>query len=224
VRPPLAVVVPALDAAPALERLLPTFGGLSVVVADGGSRDNTREVALAHGATLVDAPRGRGTQLRAGAEAAPRGAGWLLFLHADTLPGPGWFEAVAAATRGDPDLAHHFRFALDDDSPQARRLERAVAWRCRRLGLPYGDQGLLISRALHDRLGGFAPVPLMEDVDFVARIGRARLRELPACAVTSAERWRREGWNRRSARNLLVLGLWLAGVSPSALARLYARP
>ncbi len=219
----LSVVIPTLDVARALPKL---FGRLSetgaeLIAADGGSRDATREIARRHGARVVEAPRGRGTQLAAGAAAA--GGDWLLFLHADTLPEPGWFDAVAAATGGDPGLAHHFRFALDDASPQARGLERAVAWRCRRLGLPYGDQGLLISRALHDRLGGFAPIPLMEDVDFVARIGRARLRELPVRAVTSAERWRRDGWNRRSARNLAILGLWLAGVSPSVLARLYAR-
>lgn len=218
---PLSVVIPALDAAPALARLLPTLAGAEVVVADGGSRDGTRELARAHGARVVEAPRGRGTQLATGARAAS--GDWLLFLHADTLPEPGWRAAVAAAMRGDRGLAHHFRFALDDASAEARRLERAVAWRCRWLGLPYGDQGLLISRELHHRLGGFAPIPLMEDVDLVARIGRARLRELPVRAVTSAERWRREGWRRRSAKNLAILGLWLAGVSPSLLARLYAR-
>ena len=83
----------------------------------------------------------------------------------------------------------------------ARRLERLVAWRCRVLALPYGDQGLLISRALYEAVGGFRPLPLMEDVDLVRRLGRSRLPPLPVPAVTSAERWRREGWRRRSARN-----------------------
>ncbi len=219
----LSVVVPTLDVAGALPKLLRRLSGsgTELIAADGGSRDATREAARGNGARVVEGPRGRGTQLAAGAAAA--GGDWLLFLHADTLPYPGWRETVAAAMGGDPSLAHHFRFALDDTSPEARRLERAVAWRCRWLGLPYGDQGLLISRALYDRLGGYAPIPLMEDVDLVARIGRARLRELPVHAVTSAERWRRDGWNRRSARNLGILALWLAGVSPSFLARLYAR-
>ena len=219
--PAVSVVIPTLDAAPLLPGTLASLGligpgGIEVIVADGRSLDATRDVARAHGAQVVEAPRGRGRQLAAGARAAS--GEWLLFLHADTALEAGWREALPLA---DPGLAFHFTFALDDPSPAARRLERRVAWRCRWLGLPYGDQGLLISRALHDRLGGFTPVRLMEDVDFVARIGRARLRTLPARAVTSAARWRQGGWRRRSARNLAILALWLAGVPAAALARLY---
>ena len=89
--------------------------------------------------------------------------------------------------------------------PRARRLERLVAWRCRALGLPYGDQGLLLPRALLAAVGGMRPLPLMEDVDLVRRLGRRRLVALDAAAVTSAARWEREGWCRRSARNLACL-------------------
>ena len=116
----------------------------------------------------------------------------------------------------------HFAFALDDASPEARRLERLVAWRCRALALPYGDQGLLLSRALYEAVGGFRPLPLMEDVDLVRRLGRRRLVALPVPAVTSAGRWRREGWRRRSARNLACLSLWFMGVPPRLIARLYS--
>jgi hypothetical protein len=122
---------------------------------------------------------------------------------------------------GGTGRAAYFAFALDDPSPEARRLERLVAWRCRALALPYGDQGLLVSRALYDAAGGFRPLPLMEDVDFVRRLGRRRLAALPPAAVTSAERWRREGWRRRSARNLACLSLWFLGVPPGAIKRLY---
>jgi hypothetical protein len=87
--------------------------------------------------------------------------------------------------------------------------------------LPYGDQGLLISRSLYERLGGFRPLPLMEDVDLVRRIGGSRLERLAVAAVTSAERWRRDGWLRRSARNLLCLALYRFGMRPERLARLY---
>ncbi len=120
--------------------------------------------------------------------------------------------------------AGYGRFALDDPSPQARRLERRVAWRCRVLGLPYGDQGLLLSRAFYDSLGGFRPdLPLIEDVDLVRRIGRRRLAALEATAVTSAARWRAAGWRRRSARNLCCLALWFAGVPARRIAGLYGR-
>ncbi len=212
----ISAVIPVLNAAPLLPPLLGQLGALGeVILADGGSTDGVAELT---GPRLITAPRGRGSQLAAGAAAA-RGQ-WLLFLHADTRLEEGWEAAVGAAL-ARPEVAHHFRFALDDASPQARRLEAAVAWRCRWLALPYGDQGLLIARALYDAVGGYAPIPLMEDVDLVRRLGRARLAALPARAVTSATRWRRDGWWRRSARNLTTLSLYFAGVPPERLARFY---
>jgi rSAM/selenodomain-associated transferase 2 len=189
-----------------------------VLVADGGSTDGTVDLAHTAGARVVAAPRGRGAQLAAGAAAAS--GDWLLFLHADTRLGPGWAPAVRDAM-ATPGLARYFAFVLDDASPAARRLERQVAWRCRVLALPYGDQGLLISRALYDAVGGFRPLPLMEDVDLVRRLGRHRLALLPVAAVTSAERWRQEGWRRRSARNLLCLSLWFLGVPPRLIRKVY---
>ena len=114
-----------------------------------------------------------------------------------------------------------FRFALDDPDPRARRIERLARWRGRVLGVPYGDQGLLISRAFYDVLGGYRPLPLMEDVDMVRRIGRRRLVELDAAAVTSAARYRAGGWWLRPVRNLSILGLYFLGAPPALLKRLY---
>lgn len=217
----LSVVIPALDAAALLPATLAALGAApaEVIVVDGGSRDATAAIAGAAGAAVIQAPRGRGLQLAAGVAAA-RGP-WLLLLHADTRLAAGWAGEVAAAM-ADPARAAYFRFALDDASPPARRLEAAVAWRSRRLGLPYGDQGLLIHRRLLEAAGGIPPLPLMEDVALVRRLGRRRLRALATAAVTSAERWRREGWLRRSARNLLCLSLWFLGLPPRLIARLYA--
>lgn len=115
-----------------------------------------------------------------------------------------------------------FRFSLDEASPPARRLERLVAWRSRFFGLPYGDQGLLISRRFYERLGGFRAMPLMEDVDLVRRIGRRHLVLLDARAITSAARYRRDGWLLRSLRNLLCLTLYFLGLPPRLLLRFYA--
>jgi hypothetical protein len=97
-----------------------------------------------------------------------------------------------------------------------------VALRVRLLGLPYGDQGLLVSRRLYDEAGGYRALPLMEDVDLVRRIGGGRIEPLAVDATTSAERWRRGGWLRRSGRNLLCLALYRLGMSPERVARLYA--
>lgn len=216
----LSVVIPTLDAAATLPACLAAVAGADeIVVADGGSTDGTGKLADAAGATLIEAPRGRGSQLRAGASAA--GGDWLLFLHADTILGPAWREAVASHARAAPGKAAVFRLRLADPAWQARLVERAVAARVALLGLPYGDQGLLVPRRLYDEVGGYRPLPLMEDVDLVRRFGRRRLRVLGEHAETSAERWRRDGWGRRSARNLGLLLLYRLGASPERLARLY---
>ncbi len=216
----LSVVIPTLNAAGHLPACLERMRAADeVIVADGGSSDATAAVAEAAGARLLAAPRGRGTQLRAGAEAA-RGD-WLLFLHADTLPGRRWPEAVNAHIAGS-DTAACFRFRLADPAWQARWVERAVAARMALFGLPYGDQGLLIPRPLYDRVGGYRPLPLMEDVDLVRRIGRRRLALLEEEAWTGAERWRRDGWLKRPARNLFCLGLYALGLPPERIARFYA--
>ena len=211
----LSVVIPTLNAATLLRDTLASVAAADeVVVADGGSSDGTKALAVELGARVVTAPRGRGAQLAAGVAAA-RGE-WLLLLHADTRLEPGWRRAMVA-----PDFAGYFRFALDSNDPRARRLERLVARRCRVLALPYGDQGLLIHRDLLRAVGGISPLPLMEDVDLVRRLGRRRLVALDIAAVTSAAKWQRQGWYRRSLRNLACLTLYFAGVPPRLIARLY---
>jgi rSAM/selenodomain-associated transferase 2 len=190
-----------------------------IIVVDGGSRDETLQIARNAGARVVTAPRGRGTQLRAGAEAAT--GSWLLFIHADTRLEPGWRDCVARHMAERPGTAGCFALRLNHRAWQARLIERAVAARVRLFSLPYGDQGLLVPRQLYDSIGGFRAFPLMEDVDLVSRIGRRRLAVMDAAALTSAEKWQRDGWLRRSARNLTCLVLYRLGVSPERIARLY---
>jgi rSAM/selenodomain-associated transferase 2 len=224
----LSVVVPALDAAAVLPATLAALeegrkSGLlgEVIVVDGGSRDSTATLAEAAGARVVAAPRGRGAQLAAGGAAATRD--WLFFLHADTLLAPGWSAAAAAfiAEPQNQNRAAYLRFRLDDRTVAARRIEALVAWRCRRLALPYGDQGLLIAAPLYRAIGGFRALPLMEDVDLVRRLGRQRLVALPADAITSAARYRREGYVSRPLRNLGCLTLYFLGLPPRLILRLY---
>jgi len=122
---------------------------------------------------------------------------------------------------GRPLAAAAFRFALDDAGARPRVLERLVALRCAVLRLPYGDQGLLIPKRLYDDVGGYRPLALMEDVDLVQRLGRRRTIMLRSHAVTSAERFRREGYARRSARNLLCLALHTLRVPAHVISRIY---
>lgn len=231
----LFTILPALNAAASLGAVFESLAeaertglGGGWVLSDGGSSDATVEVARRAGAQIVTGARGRGSQLAAGAEAAAcltQPSDWYLFLHADTQLAPGWTSVVRRfmAEHQDRDRAGYFRFALDDADPKARRLERAVAWRCRVFALPYGDQGLLMSRRFYEALGGFKPWPLFEDVDLIRRIGRRRLKPLNVRAITSAERFLAEGYGRRSARNLTLLARYYLGADPQTLAQAYRK-
>ena len=216
--------MPTVDAAHRVARALAAVNRPPMVVerlvVDGGSRDETLPIAEAAGAKIVKSPKGRGIQLAAGAAEAT--GDWFLFLHADTVLDPGWEdEACRFIANAGPTGAAVFRFALDDRSAAAARLEAMVAWRCRALALPYGDQGLLISRQLYEALGGYKPIPLYEDVDIIRRVGRNRLTPLETRAVTSAARYRQSGYFRRPVRNLTCLALYRLGIPPHMLARIY---
>ncbi|MBI2741519.1 MAG: TIGR04283 family arsenosugar biosynthesis glycosyltransferase [Rhodospirillales bacterium] len=218
------VVIPALNAARSLARTLDSLRGeydlkLSITVCDGGSRDDTASVARQAGTTVVETEAGRGRQLAAGAMVGS--ALWLLFVHADTRLSAGWAAAARRLMAHPTRKAGYFRLRFDSADPRARRIERLAAWRCRTFALPYGDQGLLIERAFYQQLGGFRALPLMEDVDFVRRIGRRNLLPLDAEAVTSAARYERDGWLARPMRNLGCLALYLAGLPPTVIRRLY---
>lgn len=224
----ISIVIPTLNAADDLRRSLPPLAVLGVidlirevVLADGGSTDGTVAISEASGARMVASAPARGPQLAAGAEAA-RGD-WILFLHADTILSPGWDNAVRhfIGEPGNIRRAACFQLAFDDSRLGARRIAWLANLRSRVLGLPYGDQGLLISRDFYRALGGFRPLPLMEDVDLARRIGWRRLAVLKPVATTSAARYRRDGFWLRPARNLLCLAMWFAGVPVRTITRFY---
>lgn len=226
-RAPLSIVIPTLDAAGDLPGSLASLmegveAGLvrELVIADGGSADDTQALAEEVGAVLVTGAPGRGGQLRRGADAA--GGTWLLFLHADTRPAPGWSAAVAAHMAAGEGRAGWFRLRFDAGGAAARMVAGWANLRARALGLPFGDQGLLISRRLYDEVGGFPDIPLMEDMA-LARALRGRLAELDAVAVTGAARFRRLGWLGAGAGNLLRQARFLAGADPARLVRGYRR-
>jgi rSAM/selenodomain-associated transferase 2 len=167
-------------------------------------------------------PLGRGAQMNAGALRAT--GTWLLFLHADSQLPVAWLDVFERLVTHSHGVGGWFQFALDAPNWQARVIERLVALRVRLWQLPYGDQGLFVRRDVFQALGGYREWPLMEDVEFVRRLTRAgRAIEVPLPLTTSARRWQREGWFRRSARNLTLLTLYKLGVAPSTLSRWYDR-
>ena len=162
-----------------------------VIVADAGSTDRTLMVADQAGVDVVQSEAGRGRQLRAGAAAAR--SRWLLFLHADTVLEYGWeHEAAQFTERVDSGrrapAAASFRFTLDDVGFAPRALEALVTLRSGFLRRPYGNQGLLISRQLYDEIGGYKPLPVMEDLDLARRLGRRRLVALTVAGADQCQR------------------------------------
>ncbi|RVV99571.1 glycosyltransferase [Mesobaculum littorinae] len=223
---PLSIVIPTLNAADALAAAsVPLVEGVSeglvreMVVADGGSTDATRRVAEDLGAAWVPGPAGRGGQIARGVAAA-RGD-WLLILHADCHLPRGWTDSVARHMGQSPERAGYFRLAFRATGLPPRLVAGWANLRAARLGLPYGDQGLLIARDVLARAGGVPDLPLMEDVA-LARALRGRLSPLDATITTSAERYLAEGWLRRGGRNLGLLARYLAGADSDELARAYA--
>lgn len=224
---PLSVIVPVLNAA---DRLGPCLGALGealfdgliaeLILVDGGSSDAIADVADGVGARLVRAPRGRGRQLAAGARVAQ--GDWFLFLHADSVPAEGWHLAVRAHMAEAPGHAGYFRLGFDVDHGAARAVAFWANWRARWLGLPYGDQGLVVPRGLYETVGGYPEIDLMEDVALARRL-RGRLRPIRAGIVTSAERYEREGWLRRGSGNLWTLTRYFMGTDPARLAQSYRR-
>lgn len=222
---PIAVIIPLINAAHALpattEALL---GGLTdglvaeLILSDGGSKDGISEVAGELGATLVTGPRGRGGQIARGIAAAR--APWMLILHADTHLSDGWAQAVRSHMEDHPDKAGWFRLGFRANGFAPRLVAAGANLRARLLGLPYGDQGLLVARATLEEVGGVPVIPLMEDVALARRL-KGRLRPLDAIAFTSAERYEAEGWLRRSIRNLGTLMRYLLGASPKELVTRY---
>jgi rSAM/selenodomain-associated transferase 2 len=224
---PISVLIPTFNAA---SRIGPTLGALTegleaglihdLVISDGGSVDDIEKIADLAGAVFVTGPASRGGQLRRGAQSA-RGD-WLLVLHADTVLRSGWTKAVLEHLQSAPDRAACFHLAFDAKGLAPRIVAAWANFRTWALSLPYGDQGLLISRDTYDAVGGFLDIPLMEDVA-MARALRGRLDLLPHTAVTSAERYQRDGWIRRGARNLWTLAKYLVGVPPDRLVEAYRR-
>jgi rSAM/selenodomain-associated transferase 2 len=226
--PLISIVIPVLADTAAARSLLATLPvgtmaagpPVEIILVDGGHDDNLDRLAETRpDVRLYRTAPGRGHQMNVGARAAS--GEWLLFLHADSRLPPGWVEALqrldSRVTGG------WFGFALDDEAWQARLIEYLVSWRVRVLSLPYGDQALFVRRRVFESMSGYRELPLFEDVEFVRRLLRTgEVAGLSLSVRTSARRWKRDGWFRRSARNVALVVLYFAGVPPAWLARRYS--
>jgi len=223
--PVVSVIVPVFDEAAELPRVLDHLDGLAgeweVVVADGGSGDGTAEIARERGLTVVTEGATRAAQMNAAAREA---SGQILcFLHADSRLPPLAHASIAAAAQDAGVVGGNFclRFHGDDRFSRFLTVVYAVL---RRFGFYYGDSSVWVLREAFERLGGYRPLAIMEDYDFVRRLGRLGLtRCLPGPALTSPRRWQEMGVPRTLVTWGVIHLLFLVGVSPRRLADLYAR-
>lgn len=221
---PISVIIPTLNAA---ERLGPCLGALSdaltqgllteVIFADGGSSDDTSLIAEEVGAVFLSTRQGRGSQM--GEAAAVARGEWLLFLHADSVLETGWTDVIVTCLR-EKNTAGYFRLRFDSNALPAKIVARWANFRAKVFHLPYGDQGLLISRKLYDEIGGFPDIPLMEDVEIAKKLGK-RLAPINITITTSAEKYIAQGWLKRSMRNFWILMRYKFGANPVDLAKNY---
>jgi rSAM/selenodomain-associated transferase 2 len=220
----VSVIVPTLNEEGALAATLDRArqpGVQEIIVADGGSTDATLATA-AHGADLVlAAPRGRAAQMNAGAARA-RGDVFL-FLHADTLVPKGFARAASAACQQPGVVGGRFDVDLQPSSPLIRLTGALMNRRSRLTHISTGDQAIFIRRDVFEQLGGYADIPLMEDIDLSRRMKRAgQIACLRQRVTTSARRWQEDGVVRTILLMWSLRALYFAGVSPARLQRVYA--
>ncbi|MEM6415164.1 MAG: TIGR04283 family arsenosugar biosynthesis glycosyltransferase [Pseudomonadota bacterium] len=232
---PLSVIIPTLNSDQCLAACLSSLvvasvDGLikEVIVSDGGSRDRTKEIADAFGATFIEGMNGRGTQLKHGAAMAR--AEWFLFLHSDTVFKAGWERVVEEfinpnMTDKMDGVVGTFHLRFDDVGLASKIVAWGANFRTRHFRMPYGDQGLLISRQVYNSIGGYNEEPLFEDVALIDAIHRAYGRNavalLPAFAITSADRYASNGYFRRVVRNWVFMRRYRAGESPGEIIKQY---
>lgn len=220
----LSVVVPTLNEQDTVGPLLGDLRRLTapneVIVVDGGSTDLTTGVARAAGARLLDSEPGRGAQLAAGASAAR--APLLLFIHADVRLDDDAIALLNEIAVARPPCAMAFRLRIRARGLSYRLIEWGTNIRSRLFALPYGDQGLLVRREDYVRAGGYADLPLMEDVAIIRELRRVtHVHLLDAAAQVSARRWEADGPLRRMIGNWVLVTRYLSGTPPEHLARRY---
>ena len=219
--PSLSIIIPAINEADALPATLAAIGcpsDIEILLADGGSTDGTPDLAAAHGVRVVHSAPGRANQMNAGAAAARSET--LLFLHADTQLPTHYAEHVETTLAAPNVVAGAFRLAFDDSRTSLRLIAAGANRRSVHRQLPYGDQALFLRRATFIQLGGFRPLPIMEDYDLVRRLRRrGQIAIAPTPVTTAARRWLERGvWRTTLTHQLLLLG-WNLGIPPHRLAR-----
>ncbi|WP_197985347.1 TIGR04283 family arsenosugar biosynthesis glycosyltransferase [Leptolyngbya sp. Cla-17] len=219
----ISIVIPVINESDHLAKTLTivhTAADVEVIVVDGGSEDDTVQIAQAFGVVVIQSQPGRAVQMNAGAAIAtfPN----LLFLHADTCL-PIGYDWLIHATLAQPGVvAGAFDLAIAGSQIGLRLVEWGVKWRSHWLHMPYGDQGLFLKAEVFHSLGGFPNLPIMEDVVLMRRLNKLGRVAIAAAAVsTSSRRWQTLGIFKTTFVNQLMIVGYFVGISPATLAQWY---
>jgi rSAM/selenodomain-associated transferase 2 len=218
----ISIIVPIKNESPDVAERFRRFlvpGRTEILIADRGDCPETSRAFEAIGARLVGGEGSRGLRLDRAARQA-RGE-ILFFVHSDSLPPENALSLIAGALATGA-VAGAFSLAYEGTTPALSWIAWWANLRSRRLGLPFGDQGLFCRREAYEESGGFRDLPVCDDVDIVRRVKRVgRLVILPEKSVTSPRRYRQNGSLRQVLRNWRVLAGYFAGVAPEKLERWY---
>ena len=219
----ISVIIPTLNEAAYLPFTLERLSQrqfVEIFVADGGSSDETPEIALSLSAKVLDCPKGRARQMNEAARVATGDI--LLFLHADTLLPKNWENRIRSALASEYVCGGAFSLRIQGNSVGLRLVEALANCRSRIFLMPYGDQAIFVRSATFWEMGGFLDVPIMEDFEFMRRLRtRGSLCILPERVITSGRRWEKLGVLRTTVINQAIILGYYAGISPDKLARFY---
>lgn len=222
----LSIVIPTLNS---VKTIKPTLLSLSegitsglikeLIISDGNSKDNIESLSKEIGAVFIKGKKGRGSQLHRGANQSS--GQWLLFIHSDTFLPEGWSKIFLRHITNHEN-AGYCKLSFNDRSKMAKIISFGANLRSQIFKLPYGDQGLLISKKLYNEIGGYPNLPLMEDV-VIAKLLKQKIQSIPVTIKTSASKYQRDGWLKTSIRNITFLIKFKLGADPHKLAKLYNR-
>lgn len=239
----ISVIIPTFNEERKIRACIESAGRLNpleIIVADGGSLDNTVKIAELEGATVIYSPKGRGIQMNKGASLAKGEI--LFFVHADTIFSDeisslchpeviSGFQEILKRVLNDKTeifdkyIGGFFRLKFDDDSLSTRLVEFFANLRARMFSLPYGDQAIFIKKDIFKKIGGFREYPFLEDIDMAIRIRKfGKLKYIPLKVIASSRRLKK-GYLLSpivvSLKNVVIVLLFMLGIGPSRLARLY---
>lgn len=221
----ISVIIPVLNEAIAIRSVLLNVAeatNTEIIVADGGSQDETVAIAQSLGVKVIITTAGRANQMNAGAAAATGTI--LLFLHADTYLPNNFETLIFSALEDSRTIAGAFELRIDAERRGLRLIEKMVNWRSHVLKMPYGDQAIFIRTTVFHEIAGFSNLPIMEDFELMQRLKqRGRIAILPAAVFTSGRRWQKLGVIKTTLINQLIILGYFLGVPPSQLVRWYRR-